>query len=305
MSEAASGTISTGAAGTSVHADLTSTQGPSGIQNGNSTTTVAPAPVVVPDNAPADWTTGLNESSKLYVSQKGFKDPASVLDSYQNLEKLMGAPKERLLRLPDKADAPEWGEVYDKLGRPKEAKDYTFTAPEGMENNKEFTDWAQKQFHELGLTKAQGEALAKRWNDYAVGEQKNTQESYASNLKTEDGALRREWGAAYDKQLHTAQKAASTFGLGKDEVSKLEAALGYSATLKFLSNVGSKLGEDSFEVGGPGAFKGALTPERAQAELVEIRKDREFVQRYLNGGSEEKARMERLQMFANPERYQD
>lgn len=301
--EAAAVTTSSG--GATVIPDTASTGGPSGIQGSDAGGATSIGSVGVPTDAPADWSSGLPESAKLYVTQKGFKDAASVVDSYQNLEKLMGAPKERLLRIPDKADAPEWGEVYEKLGRPKNAADYKFAPAEGMESNKEFTDWAQKQFHSLGLTRQQGETLAAKWNEFAVGSLKTTSEQQATQLKTEQTALRKEWGAAYDQQIKGAQKAALTFGLKTEDIDKLEKALGFSGTMKFMAKIGEKVGEDSFVTGGNNAFEGALTPERAQAQIVELKKDKEWTQRYLAGNYEAKAKMEKLMKFAFPDLPQD
>ena len=76
--------------------------------------------------APADWTSGFNDELKGYVTSKGFKDPASVLESYRNSESLIGKLKgvgsDRIIGLPEKADAPEWKDNWNKLGTPKEAK---------------------------------------------------------------------------------------------------------------------------------------------------------------------------------------
>ena len=33
-----------------------------------------------------DWTTGLNEDTRGFVQNRGFKDPGMVLDSYRNME---------------------------------------------------------------------------------------------------------------------------------------------------------------------------------------------------------------------------
>ena len=152
MAEASSATtVASGPSGSTV-APGASTSGPSGVQG---QTTVA----AVPNGATAapDWTSSFQEQDKLYITQKGFKDPAAILDSYKNLETLMGTPKERLLRLPDKPDAPEWGDIYDRLGRPKNANEYQFAKPaQGGAENKEFTEWAQKLFHGQGLTRQQG-----------------------------------------------------------------------------------------------------------------------------------------------------
>lgn len=300
MSEAAPTTITAGSSGSTVQPDLSSTGGPSGVQGSGA------GPVSVPANAPTDWTSTLPEAQRMYVQNKGFKDAAAVLDSYKSLETLMGTPKERLLRLPDKPDAPEWGEVYERLGRPKNADEYKFATPQGVEANKEFTSWAQKQFHELGLTRAQGETLAQRWNEYASGDSQKLAAEKVTQIKTEETALKREWGAAYEQQTKTAFKAAQTFGLGQAEVTKLESALGYSATMKFLASVGSKLGEDSFITGEQsGGFNGALTPERALAEIEELKKDKEFVRKYNAGDRDSFKKMTRLHQFAHPELPQD
>src|SRR4051812_7514574 len=70
--------------------------------------------------APADWTAGLNEATRGFVENRGFKDPQTLADSYVNLEKLMGVPKDRLLQVPEKDDDAEgWGKVYNRLGRPE------------------------------------------------------------------------------------------------------------------------------------------------------------------------------------------
>ena len=302
MSEGATATtISAGSSGATVTPGAASTGGPSGVQG---QTTVA----AVPNGATTqDWTSGFQEQDKLYITNKGFKDPANMLDSYKNLETLMGTPKERLLRLPEKADAPEWGDIYDRLGRPKNANEYQFGKPGVEPVNKEFTEWAQKQFHGLGLTKSQGETLAAKWNEYAMGDVQKTQAAYDANLKVEQGALQKEWGAAYEQKIKGCQAAAQAFGLGKDEVSKLEKALGYSATLKFLSNVGEKLSEDSFigTGGDAGGFKGALTPGQAQAEIQELLKDKDFSRRYAAGDREAFKKMEALHKAAHPDLPQE
>lgn len=305
MSEGATATtISSSASGTTVQPGAASTGGPSGVQGGGQTVDA------IPNGATAvnDWTSGLDEQKKLYATQKGFKDPSAILDSYKNLETLMGTPKDRLLRLPDKPDAPEWGDIYDRLGRPKNANEYHFAKPpQGATENKEFTDWAQKLFHGQGLTKQQGESIAAKWNEYAMGDAQKQQEAYSANLKVEQTALQKEWGAAHDQKIKACQAAAQAFGLGQEEVSKLEKALGYSATLKFLSNVGSKLSEDSFVLGGneAGGFKGALTPGQAEAEIQELLKDKDFSRRYASGDREAYLKMEALHKAAHPDLPQD
>ena len=121
-------TVSTGAPGTSTPAATTST--PSG-----------------------KWFDSFDADTKDYITQKGFGDAKSVVESYRNLEKLRGVPQDRLLKLPDAnagGDAPEWNEVYNKLGKPATPEGYGLQAkdPKGSP----FTDWAKGTFHKLNLT---------------------------------------------------------------------------------------------------------------------------------------------------------
>ncbi len=292
-----------GSSGSTQQVDQTSTGGPSGVQGSQNT---APPAAAASSAGATDWTASLPDTQKLWVQNKGFKAASEALESYQQYEKLMGVPKERLLKLPDKPDAPEWNEIYDRMGRPKEAAEYKFAPPKGGQLNPEFTSWAQKQFHELGLSRKQGEALATRWNEYAMGDVEKANQTSAANLKAEQTALQREWGSAHESKLKSAFKAAETFGLGREEVTQLEKALGFSKTLKFLDSLGSKLGEDSFVTGeGGGGFKGALTPEMAQAEIAELKKDSDFIRRYNSGDREAFKKMQDLHKFAYPDLPQD
>src|SRR5690349_8033208 len=84
----------------------------------------------------AKWYSGF-ESPELrgFVETKGWKDPGAAVESYRQLEKTIGVPAERLLKLPDKADAPEWKEIRAKVGvgAPEKPEDYGIPVPEGID----------------------------------------------------------------------------------------------------------------------------------------------------------------------------
>src|SRR4051812_33433335 len=100
----------------------------SGVSAGG-TGTAAPA---AGTGAPAafDWkTAGLDDASAAFVAEKQFKDMSTAIQSHRNLEKLVGVPADKLLRLPTD-DSPEaWNAIYDKLGRPKDAAGYNLPLP--------------------------------------------------------------------------------------------------------------------------------------------------------------------------------
>lgn len=258
------------------------------------------SPNIPPHQIP-DWQTGMNDDNKAYIHQKGFKDAGAVLDSYRNMERLMGVPQERLLKLPSKADDPGWNEVYEKLGRPKDPKEYNISVPEGQGDPK-FADWAKKTFHELGLTKNAGESLVNKWTEYVDAQQKSLVEETNARSQKDIEGLKKEWGHAFDKYKTIAEKAASSFGLDQESISKLQEGLGYSKMVKFLHAVGSKLSEGNFHVGnGTTNFNDVMSPEIAKARIRALRNDSDFVRRYGEGDARAAAEFEHLHKMASPE----
>jgi hypothetical protein len=278
-------------------------QGSTPIAGGNVTT----PPTQVTNNAQnvtppsGDWTTGLNEDFKGYVQNKGFKDPSSIIDSYRNLEKLLGAPKERLLRLPDKEDAPEWGDVFNRLGRPEKADQYDIKVPEGMGTD-DFAQWARNNFHELGLSKKQGESLATKWNDYIQTAINQQNEQFKNTLVQEEQGLKKDWGMAFDQNINVAKQAAQAFGLDGPTIDKLEESMGFAGLMKFMHKIGSGMGEDNFVSGqNSSGFNGALSPQAAKQKIQDLRADNEFIKKYVGGDLSSRQEMERLHKFAYPE----
>jgi hypothetical protein len=253
--------------------------------------------------APAHWTAGLNDDLKGWATTKGFdkQDAGAVLDSYRNLEKLTGAPLESIVKLPKADDAAGWNAVFDKLGRPAKADDYAVTVPTG--GDEKFAGWAKGVFHELGLTKGQGEKLAAKWNEHVGGLVKTQGETAAAAAQEAMAALDKEWGAAKEQNLKIVDTAAERLGMTNEHLAGLRQAMGGAAAAKFLHSLAVKLGEDKFvggEGGGTGGF-GVMTPAAAQAQIAEVRRDQEFIKKYTAGDFEAKKRMAHLHAMAYPD----
>lgn len=243
------------------------------------------------------WYTGIqDEGLRGYVQTKGFKDPAALADSYRNLEKLQGVPQDRLLKLPEKADDPAWGDVYKRLGRPDDAKGYELQ----FEGDPSFAERFGGVFHEAQLTKAQAQKLNTAWNGYVeellANDQRDRQERDAKDLQE----LKTEWGGTYDENVEVGRRAGREFGLSEDEFQQVSSALGSGKTLKLFQRIGAKLGEAKpFDPSGSGGNSGfGMTPEAARARIQALSGDKEWTAKYLNGGAAEKDEMERLQRIA-------
>jgi hypothetical protein len=233
------------------------------------TPTPAPTPATGETPTPTTtWTSGLNDEVKGWVENKGFKDPAAVIDSYRNFEKLMGAPKERIIKLPEKSDDPAWNDIYGRLGRPGDPKEYDLKAI------------PDPKFGEFsGATEASQAADAK--------------------AAQEESDLKKEWGTAHEQNINIAKRAAAMFKLDPDSVDGLEKTMGYKKTMAFLHEIGSKLGEGTF-IGGEGGNSGALTPAAALNQINTLMADSTFSHKYSNGDAEAKAKMEALHKMAYP-----
>ena len=262
---------------------MSTTEGGTGSQAGTTTTTTTPAGAASTQTA-ADWTSGLNEEQKAFQATKQYESPGALIDAYRNMEKLLGV-KDRLLELPADEDPAKWNAVYDRLGRPKEPKEYGFKAGEG--EDAKFLEWATGTFHGLGLNKKQAEGLLKKWNEYVGGVTTAQKQELAGMIETDEKALKTEWGLAYQQNEALVDRAAEMLGLKDEQLVKLRETFGYAGAMRFLHSIGSKLGEDSFHAGGDtsGGFSGAMTPMQARAKIGELRKDLEFAKKLSAGDS--------------------
>lgn len=156
------------------------------------------------------------------------------------------------VKLPGKDATPEqWAEFYKQIGAPDKAEAYELPLPEG--DSGEFAKTASEWFKEAGLLPQQAKALAIRWNEFTLAQQKAYEVSEQARIqaldaknKEEDASLRTEWGQKHDGNLELARRAARQF-FPKDKVSDvvtaLEDKLGYAETIKLLHSIGKGLAE--------------------------------------------------------------
>lgn len=253
----------------------------------------APPPAAAAPPPPADWTSGLSDIQKGFAQNKGFKGPQDVVESYQNLEKLMGAPRERLITLPENLETPEGRAVFERLGTPKEAKGYDFKVPEKGGDPK-LAEWAAQKFFEAGVPKNMADKIMSAWNERAEATKTQAAESLKAAQATADMALRQEWGMAYDKNKNLVDQAARVAGMGTEEVTALTTGLGPEKAAKLLLKIGQSVSESAFISGGPSGDS-SLAPEQARSKIEELTSDKAWVQRYLSGDMTAKREMERLQ----------
>jgi hypothetical protein len=244
----------------------------------------APAP------APESWSSSLPDDIRGYVELKGFKDAGTVVSSYRELEKAIGVPKERLLKLPEKPDAPEWNEIYNRLGKPSKAEEYLLQKKEGADPT--LAKWAEETFHGANLTRDQADKVMTKWNEMVGKQSAELTAANEAKTKVEVEGLKKEWGMAFDQKMNIADRAAEKYGLDEKDVQAIASTLGRTKVIKLLSEIGSSLGEDSFVTGGSANV--VKTPAAAKAELDALKFDDDFGKKLLAGDVATQERLDKL-----------
>ena len=226
-----------------------------------------------------NWFGDLSDAPELneWVTNKGYENPKSALESAFNLEKLLGADKAgRTIVLPkDDKDEEGMKAFRAKLGVPDAPDGYELPVPEG--DSEEFAKTAAAWFHEAGVPKAAAAKIAENWNKY-FGElvQKQQQEDTLRSEKALND-LRSEWGDSFDERSEHGRRGFKILGvkagLDENDLNAVEQSLGTAKMLKLFHQIGETMKESDF-AGGDGGNRFSMTPAEAQQRLDDARKKR-------------------------------
>ncbi|MGD9614938.1 MAG: hypothetical protein AB7H90_02945 [Alphaproteobacteria bacterium] len=239
---------------------------------------------------------------------RDIKDLEGLARGYQGQARLMGIPKDRLLELPaDPGNAEAMGKVYDRLGRPEAPDRYAFKTdalPEGVTIDEPTMGWFRQTVHSLGLSQRQAAALFEAWNAH-VGERVTGQQQQSAQAhEAAIGALKTEWGAAFDEKLRVAKDALAHYG--GDKAAEIASRYGSDPDLaRIFAEVGKVLQEHGMIGRGTPGSAATLSPTEAQQEINAKYADPEFIKRMQSRDRQVRdaatAELERLFKMAYPE----
>lgn len=263
---------------------------------------VTPVAPVVP--ATFDWkSAGLDDVGMNTITTKQWKTPGDMLGSYVNLEKLVGAPPEQIIKLPKDMADPSMKDVWSRLGKPVNAADYKIEAIKG--SDPEFSKTISSIFHDADVPVSMAHKITTKYNEHVAAVVTKQQTEYTAKVERENVALRTEWGAQHDSRIEIAKNAAKAFGVSAEQINALEKVMGFAGVHKMMYTIGSKIGEADFVRGGgkPGDFNG-MTVDSAKAQIAALRADKLFVARFSSKdpvvASEARAEMRRYELVAFP-----
>lgn len=260
----------------------------------------APPPSPPPAPAPppaAAWHDGIEAETLGFWQNKGLDvtDPkklASELTKWgRNAEKFIGAPPDQIIKLP-KADAPpeDLRAFYERLGAPKEAKDYDLSAVKDAT----IADALRATAHEKGLSKDAASALAATVAKALESRASTDSTLDAAKLAEEKTKLAANWKDKFEFNQLQAMEGARRLGITPEAVKLMEQSIGYSGVMEAMRKIGASTREDTFVERGVGNAGEVTTREGAASRKQELMADRSWADRYLAGGQTEKREMDRL-----------
>jgi len=244
------------------------------------------------------WHDGVDPAVKGFWETKGLKldNPrdfgVKLTEMYQGAERLIGVPPDRVVKLPAADAKPEdLRAYYERLGAPKEAKDYDLSPIK----DPAISDSLRATLHDQGVPKSAANIIAT--NLAKTLESKTTTDNSAltTKLAEQKEALTKNWGDKFAYNHLQAIEGARRLGIDKEAVAALEGTIGYDKVMEAMRKIGANTREDTFvERGAGGPVGDVTTMEGAHARKSELMADKGWVERYNAGGAAEKREMTRL-----------
>jgi hypothetical protein len=252
------------------------------------------------------WFSGIDSETLGWGQNKGWfdTDPAKVdlpkvlpevLKAHRNLESMVG--RDKLVRPKDTADEAAWKPIRELIGVPQKWEDYGLVpiGADGKPDSKadrSYADGISQIAHKHHVSKTAIEEMAKYNDEYGKNAKLAADQQFETQSQQEVDGLRAQWGQDADGHFAAAQRAANAFGIDQPTMDKIERAIGTKTMLTLLSKIGTAVSEDRGSGGGGGS--GLMSPEAANARLVELRGDKEWTKRYFAGDRNAVAEYDRL-----------
>jgi hypothetical protein len=234
-------------------------------------------------------------SIKEWAATKGWKSPESAVQSAWHLEKLMGADKagRGVIWPKDENDVDGWKAVYTKLGRPETPEGYDVKLPEGSDDT--YLKSILPALHEAGVPKSKMQKILETHEAFAAKYQEQQENEWAEASNKQFESLQKEWGNDFERNSEMARRATRMAGISKEQAEAIEKVLGVDGAAKMFA----VFGENYVEHASPGHFNtGGDTSASAKARIAELKADKEFGVKILNGDANAKAEWDKLHKIA-------
>jgi len=230
---------------------------------------VADTPQASPEPS---WRDGLSQENRDHGSIKNFKTVDDLAQSHIHAQKMLGSS----VQIPGElATRDDWSKFYSRTGRPEQADGYDFAAvkaPKGFTIADELVSGFGVAAHTSGLSQQQAAHLMSWYVEASQGQIVAAQEQSAAAKKASSQTLREDWGNDYDRNVQAVNTAMNRFFPEHLQQQIMEVALTNADFAKALSDIGSRMGEDT-TAGVKSTPTGKDRRSEIEAELKTMRYD--------------------------------
>lgn len=194
-------------------------------------------------------------------------------------------PPNEIARIPANPDDPAWGELYERIGAPKEKAGYTFDAVKHANGDPvppEVAEELRAMFHEARVPARMATKLAERLvaaMDKSAGDEAAEAKQ---NATTAQAAIDAEWGGNKAANVYLALQARARGNFSEKLTDPAHDPETYADRMKMLLALGQGL-KEAPTLMGAGGGPGQLTADQALARKRELFADRGFVARWNSG----------------------
>jgi hypothetical protein len=228
-----------------------------------------------------NWMSGIEQEYLTSQTVSSAKTANDLAKQVYNLEKVMGKPK---IELPsDKWTDKEWGEFYNKVGRPESPDNYKF---DGLPQEFEFTEdeikGLKETLHKQGLTNAQANGVVKAIAEREIQLSQTINQKFDQSQAAARDLLQKEWGNKFEGKLKMAAATLNQLSDPQDAQALEQMAGNNPSFIKFLASIGEKLNAEDSAFKADLSANSATSPISARAEIDSLKGDREFIESLRN-----------------------
>jgi hypothetical protein len=256
----------------STHRSTTRTRAPARVAAETDAAAAAAQLPPQPPRPPKPWYEGADAELIGHIQTKGWHDkPANeaalaAIQAHREAEKFIGAPADRIIKLPATPDEAGLGRCLRPAGRSQDRpREYDFSSVKvGDEPARpgRLVEFFRTQAAALHLPKDAAPALLHAYLKHQNGIGAPAAAEKTAKLAEEHKVLDANWGANAEANKFLARKGAEKLGLDAAAVDALEGVVGYAKTMEALRKVGEISGEAKF-IGGNGMTQGRHHDPRA------------------------------------------
>lgn len=239
------------------------------------------------------WYDGADTTTVGHIQNRGWdkvdaKTAAmNAVKSHMEAEKHLGVPADQLLRMPkDAADAEGWTRVNERLGVPKEAKEYDFSTvkfADGSDLDAPFIEALAPALQAARVSKENAPAVVKAITAFLDKSDAGEAADKTAALNAERETLKINWGSNVEANMLIARQAAAALNVDEAAVKALENTIGYAKTMEMFRNIGTKIGEDAFVSNKAPGGSGVMSADQATATLKERQNDAAWNTKLMSG----------------------